>query len=107
MVSTLKSATDFEKQIANAGDKLVVLDFYATWCGPCKEMDPHIRKLVKHYKDRAIVIKINVDKFHDICDYYKVRSMPTFVFIKNQKRVSSFAGADAKLLTQKMASLVK
>lgn len=107
MATNIKSATDFEKQIANAGDKLVVLDFYATWCGPCKEMDPHIKKLMKHYKDRCIVIKINVDKFHDISDYYKVQSMPTFVFIKNQKRVCSFSGADAKMLNHKVAALVK
>lgn len=107
MVSTIKSASEFQNKLAGAGNKLVILDFYATWCGPCKEMDPHVRQLVKQYKDRAMVIKINVDKFQDICDYYKVKSMPTFVFIKNQRRVSSFAGADAKLLTLKTASLLK
>lgn len=107
MVSTIKSVGDFETEIDNAGDKLVVLDFYASWCGPCKQIDPYLRKLVDNYKDRVIVLKINVDKFHDICDYYKVKSMPTFVFIKNKRRVSSFAGADANLLAQKMASLIK
>lgn len=107
MAFTIKSVGEFEKKLASAGDKLVVIDFYASWCGPCKEMEPHLRKLVTQYKDQAIVIKVNVDKFSDICDYYKVRSMPTFVFIKNQRCVSSFAGADPQLLAKKVATLSK
>lgn len=107
MASTIKNIEDFEKKLANAGEKLVVLDFYATWCGPCKEMEGPLRKLTKDYKDKAIVLKINVDKFHEICDYYKVKSMPTFVFIKNKKRLASFAGADEMMLKQKVEQLVK
>ncbi|XP_005182638.2 thioredoxin-1 [Musca domestica] len=106
MVSIIKNTEDFEKKLANAGDKLVILDFYATWCGPCKEMDPHIRKLTQKYKDQAIVLKINVDKFNEISDYYKVKSMPTFVFIKNKKRLSSFAGADDEMLQQRVEQYV-
>ncbi|XP_075151210.1 deadhead [Haematobia irritans] len=107
MVSTIKSIEDFEKKLANAGDKLVVLDFYATWCGPCKDMEPHIRKLSKNFKDQVIVLKINVEKFEEISDYYKVKSMPTFVFIKNKKRLSSFAGADEMLLQHRIEKLIK
>lgn len=107
MVTIIKNMDEFDKKLNNGGDTLLVLDFYATWCGPCKEMDPHVKKLVKDYKDKVNVLKINVDKFPDICDYYKVKSMPTFVFIRNKKRLSSFAGADEKLLKDKMKSLVK
>ena len=107
MVSTLKSTEDLENKIANAGDKLVVLDFYATWCGPCKDMDPYVRKLTNAYKGRVMVIKINVDKFDVYCEKYKVRSMPTFVFIKNNRRVYSFSGFDPKTFEQKLKSILK
>ncbi|XP_013114326.1 thioredoxin-1 [Stomoxys calcitrans] len=107
MVSIIKNIEDFEKKMANAGDKLVVLDFYATWCGPCKDMDPHVRKLTQKHKDQVIALKINVDKFEEIADYYKVKSMPTFVFIKNKKRLSSFAGADEILLKERIEKLIK
>ena len=104
MVRTIRTFAEFDKKISAAGDKLVVLDFYATWCGPCKDMDPVVRSLERKYSD-VIVLKINVDKFEDIAEKYKVRSMPTFVFLRNKKKISSFSGADERTLATKFSKL--
>ena len=107
MLYTIKSNADFEKKLNDAGQKLVLLDFYATWCGPCKEMDPVMKALSKQHSSNIMILKVNVDKFEELSDYYKVRSMPTFVFIKNKKKVGGFAGADEDSLKRKISKLIK
>jgi len=64
--------------------KPVVLDIYATWCGPCQQMDPILEELAKEYGDDYTFAKLNVDEAREISiKEYGVTSVPTFVFIKN------------------------
>ena len=53
---------DFNRQLEAAGPKLVVVDFYATWCGPCKNIAPKIEKMSQEFKDNVVFLKVNVDK---------------------------------------------
>jgi len=66
-----------------AGDKLVVIDFWATWCGPCQRMTPIIESLAEKYEGQAIIGKYNVDDNEDVAMTYGVRNIPTLVFVKN------------------------
>jgi thioredoxin 1 len=71
------------KEVKNA-TKPVVLDIYASWCGPCHQMNPIIEELEKEFGDRYIFAKLNVDEARDISiKEYGVTSVPTFVFIKD------------------------
>ncbi|EDW82339.1 deadhead 3 [Drosophila willistoni] len=105
--SAIRSMNDFYKRVEAADDKLIVLDFYATWCGPCKDMEGTVKSLARQYASKVVFIKVNVDKFDELTEKYSVRSMPTFVFLKGTRRVFSFSGADDDKLIKTVSKLAK
>jgi thioredoxin 1 len=64
----------------------VLVDFYADWCGPCKNMDPILKQLKVEMKDKLSIIKINVDKNQSIAAKYQVQGIPTYIVFKNGKQ---------------------
>lgn len=90
-------------QMLASEQRLIVLDFYAEWCGPCKRISPEISKLQSTYFDRIVVQKIDVDQCDDVASHYKITSMPTFVFIKNSTILDTVIGANLELIHQKIA----
>lgn len=77
-------------------DKLVVIDFYADWCNPCKVVSPIIEEISELYKDEIIVGKLDVDNNDDSALEYEVRSIPLIVFIKNNKILDKIIGVVPK-----------
>jgi thioredoxin 1 len=61
------------------GDKPVLVDFHATWCGPCQAMNPVIKDVAKQTKDAAVVIKIDIDKNQNLANSLQIKGVPTFV----------------------------
>ena len=82
---------DFNEEIK---DKLVLVDFYATWCGPCRMMHPIIEEVAKEEKIK--VIKVDVDKHDELARNYGIMSIPTLVVMKNGKIVQRVSGARPK-----------
>lgn len=76
-----------------AGDKLVVIDFWATWCGPCQSLTPIIEALAEKYEGRAIIGKYNVDEGEDLVAEYRVRNIPVLIFVKNGELLGKIVGA--------------
>ncbi|SSD61107.1 probable Thioredoxin-2 [Saccharomycodes ludwigii] len=101
MVSAISSAEQFSKAI-NA-DKLVVVDFFATWCGPCKMIAPMIEKFAQEYT-QADFYKVDVDELADVAAKAEVSAMPTFVFYKNGKEVTRVVGANPAAVKSTVAS---
>lgn len=77
-------------------DKLVVIDFWAEWCGPCKMVGPIIDQLAEEYKENAVVGKVDVDNNDDATSKYSIRNIPTTLFIKNGEVVDKVVGAGSK-----------
>ena len=69
-----------------ASGKPVVIDFWATWCGPCVGMAPIIDRLAEEYKDRVEIGKYNVDEEGDLATEYLIMSLPTILFFKDGKK---------------------
>ena len=92
-----------ESKLLVNNDRLIVLDFYATWCGPCKRMDPIIKELEKKYRDRVDFYKIDVDK-SKVDDALGVSAMPTYLFIYNSANLEQIEGAMSK---SKMKGLIE
>jgi len=76
-----KTKTTFSELIQ--GNKPVLVDFYADWCGPCKMMPPILKDLKKRMGDKIIVIKIDTDKNRAVASKYNIRSIPTLMLFKN------------------------
>ena len=77
-------------------DKLVMVDFWAEWCGPCRMVGPHVEELPKEYDGKAVVGKVNVDLHGGIAAQFGVRNIPTIVFLKNGELVDKVVGAVPK-----------
>ncbi|XP_054040578.1 thioredoxin isoform X3 [Rissa tridactyla] len=87
MVKSVGSLSEFEAELKSAGEKLIVVDFSATWCGPCKMIKPFFHSLCEKYGD-VVFIEIDVDDAQDVATHCDVKCMPTFQFYKNGKKES-------------------
>jgi thioredoxin 1 len=88
-VKDIQSTDEFNAAIK--GDKLVVADFFATWCGPCKAMAPVFAKVSKELTDVKF-IKVNGDDYEDIIEEYEISGYPTFALFKGGKLLDSKSG---------------
>ncbi|MCH0629220.1 thioredoxin [Kocuria palustris] len=91
MVQVISLTQEFEEALKFDG--LIVVDFFAEWCGPCKAIAPVLDQLSNRYNSVKF-IKVDVDQLTDLARKYEVNAMPTFKFIKNGKVVDEVVGAD-------------
>lgn len=84
--------TETFKQLAQQ-ELLLVADFSATWCGPCKKLSPIIDEVAAEYEGKANIVKIDVDESDDLAIEFGIRSVPTVLFIKGGQVVDKFVGA--------------
>ena len=88
------TAASFEQAVA--GDKPVLVDFFATWCGPCRMIAPSVEELAAEFEGRAVVGKVDVDECGELAMRYGVMSIPTVIVFKNGKPVAQQIGAVGK-----------
>ena len=101
-MSTVKNATDATfKAVVLENSKPVLVDFWADWCGPCKQMAPVLDKLAEEHGDKIDVVKINTDQNPDTPRAYNVMSLPTMNVYKDGEVVKQIIGAKPKRLLEK------
>jgi thioredoxin len=83
---------------ATTSQKKVVVDFYASWCGPCKKIAPLFNSLANHYNDSIVFVKVDADQAEEICSLYEIDSLPTFISFKDGAILKRFEGASASEL---------
>lgn len=83
------------------GDKPLVVDFWATWCGPCRAIAPYVEELAKEYDGKIVVGKCDVEENDDIVMEFGVRNIPTILFFKNGEVVDRLVGGQSKSAIQK------
>ena len=86
---------NFKEEVINS-DKPVLVDFWATWCGPCKLLGPTIEELHKEMGDKVKIGKVNVDENQALAAAYGIMSIPTVIILKDGKIVEQFIGMQPK-----------
>lgn len=104
-VEEAESDDDFREKLKSAGGRLVLMDFHATWCGPCKQIAPKINQLAAQYPE-VYFMKIDVEVCQETAGLYKVTAMPTFIFMKNAKTLERLQGANPVAIENKLDALV-
>ena len=79
-----------------AGDQPFVIDFWATWCGPCRIVSPIISEMAEKYDGKIVVGKCDVEEIEDLSMEFGIRNIPTILFFKNGEVVDKMVGAQAK-----------
>ena len=108
MAGNVTVVTDdtFETLIINAETPALV-DFWATWCGPCRIIAPHVESLAEDFAGKAVVAKLDVDSNRNTAIKFGIQSIPTLLFFKGGKVVDRVIGAvDKRVLKEKMDALV-
>ena len=106
MVQSIEDLDSFHAILETAGDKLVVVDFTATWCGPCKQIAPRFKELSEEGQNgNVLFLKVDVEEAPDVAAECKISAMPTFHFYKNGKLVEKFTGASYEQLVKMVVAL--
>lgn len=97
MIHYIENETDFYDKLSSAGELLVVVDWFATWCGPCQKTNPKVQLLAETYKDKIMILKVDTDKCRDLKLKHRIEYVPTFIFFWNGERLDGIVDeADVK-----------
>ena len=89
----IKSVDEFNKLLKDYPDKIIIIDFWAVWCGPCMFFGPIFKKLQTEFQKDFIFVKVNVDENSPLAMRYQITGIPTTLFIKNDEIVNKIVGS--------------
>lgn len=95
------TADNFDKEV-NSSDIPVLVDFWATWCAPCRMVAPHIEEIAKEYQGKIKVCKVNVDEAPEIASRYQIMSIPTLMIFSQGKILEKKVGSLSKSEIEKL-----
>jgi len=96
LVDRIHSAEELQLLLDSAEQPVLVLEFYADWCEPCRDVAPILESIAREASPQVKVVKINIDENRSLANRYRVRGIPTVVFIRGQKLVGSLLGVQPK-----------
>ncbi|MBQ2287196.1 MAG: thioredoxin [Lachnospiraceae bacterium] len=101
MLEVMVSKNNFENEVLNEKG-IVLVDFFANWCGPCKMLSPVLSQVAEEYKDEVKVCKINIDEEIELAQQYQIASIPALLVFKDGKVVNQSVGFVPKKAIEKL-----
>ena len=102
IIVSINSLEQFNKIMETSKERLLVLDFYADWCPPCKELFPVLEKIGKENRDIVAIYRINIDRHSELASSFRVTGIPHVAFVKNKENVLSLTGLYPKKMYLKV-----
>lgn len=102
-MSEVLTSQNFDEKVLKS-DKPVLVDFFATWCGPCKRLAPVLDEISEEVKDTAAVYKVDIDQSPDIAAKFRVSSVPTLISFKNGEIYKQTVGLQSKQALMQLLS---
>jgi thioredoxin 1 len=100
----VKSRSQFDALLAENPDKPALIDFWATWCGPCKVTGPHFEAAARNMGDKVMFIKVNTEEARDLAQAFKIRSIPTLAAFWNGKVIDIHIGSSGQAGIEALAN---
>lgn len=98
----LAHKNDFYNILKESQNRLLLIEFFANWCGPCQTLAEKLEQLAEAYNGKILVVKVDVDEFEDLALEYDVSAMPTFMLMKNQQKLEQFASSNQETLNKNL-----
>lgn len=95
---------NFEEEVLKS-EKIVLVDFWATWCGPCQMLSPVVSEIAEEYKEKVKVGKVNVDEQRELSIKYEIVSIPTLILFKNGQIINNLVGFHSKSELEKIINI--
>jgi thioredoxin len=92
IITSIDNVEQFNKIMEISNERLLILEFYADWCPPCKELAPILEKIAKEKSETVAIYKIDTDRHHELMNSFRVTGIPYVSFIKNKENVFSLTG---------------
>ena len=107
LIQQVYDELELEEAIEAAGSKLVIIDFFAPWCKPCKAIAPVLEELARKAKGKVVFLKVDTDESQELAQSRKIKSMPTFHLHQKGKKMGLIRGANEQLLRQRVGEALK
>ena len=101
MAEVIVTEQNFEQEVLNS-DIPVLVDFWATWCGPCRMVAPIVEEIANQYADKVVVAKVDVDEMGELAQRYRIMNIPTLMLFKQGQLVDKAIGARPKAALEQM-----
>ena len=102
VITSIDNVEQFNKIMEISNERLLILEFYADWCPPCKELAPILEKIAKEKSETVAIYKINTDRHSELMNSFRVTGIPHVSFIKNKENVFSLTGLYPKTMYLKV-----
>ena len=96
VVASIDSTKDFRQMLAGVGSRLVVVDFYADWCAPCRQLAPMLEDIARKHQAKADFYKVNIDRNQELARSYRITGIPHVAFFRNKATVHKIIGLQHK-----------